>query len=97
MGELSTIGIWLLLGGVVVIVIEMVVAGIWTARVAKRSRQLNERIATETGLIQEDLARLKAALEETRRLWQPFRRVLRWVRHPLAVAFMQSYARRRAQ
>jgi hypothetical protein len=93
----SLIGVWLLTGGVVVIVFEMVIAGIWTARMARRSRQLNERLAKETGLIQADIERLKSALEETRRLWQPYRRVLHWVRHPLAAALMQSYVRRRAQ
>jgi hypothetical protein len=69
---------------------------VWGAAMAKRSRALAERIQTERGLIEADIERLRAALDETRRLWRPYRRALRWVRHPLAIALLQSFARRRA-
>ena len=42
------------------------------------------------------LLELRSALEETRRLWKPYRRALRWLRHPITIALLQSYARRRA-
>jgi hypothetical protein len=95
--DLSLIGVWLLVVSAVVIAVEMVLAGMWSVRVSKRSRQLSERLATESALVQADLARLQAALEETRVLWRPYRRLLRWTRHPLAIALVESYARRRAQ
>jgi hypothetical protein len=73
-----------------------VVAAVWGVSLARRSVALSERIESERALIEADLKRLRAAIEETRRLWRPYRRVLRWVRHPLAIALLESYARRRA-
>lgn len=91
------IGVWLLVASSIAIVLEMVLAGFWSLKVTRRARELSEQLATERGQVQADLARLKAALEETKVLWRPYRRVLRWARHPLAIALMESYARRRAQ
>jgi hypothetical protein len=96
-GDPGWIGVWLLVGSAVAIVLEMALAGIWSLQVTRRARELSERLATESGQVQADLARLKAALEETKVLWRPYRRVLRWARHPLAIALMESYARRKAQ
>jgi len=93
---LTTIGVWLLVAGVVAIVVEGVLAALWGVSLARRSAALSERIETERLLIEADLARLRAALEETQRLWRPYRRILRWVRHPLVIALLESYARRRA-
>jgi hypothetical protein len=90
------IGVWLLVVSAVGIVVEGVLAAVWGAAMAKRARELSERIQTERGLIEADIARLRAALDETRRLWRPYRRALRWVRHPLAIALLESYGRRRA-
>lgn len=93
---LTTIGVWLLVVSAVAIVVEGIVAAAWTVSIAKRSRALTEQMEAGRGLIEADFARLRAAAEETRRLWAPYRRLLRVVRHPLAVALLQSYARRRA-
>jgi hypothetical protein len=93
---LTTIGVWLLVGSVVAIVLEGVVAAVWGAALARRSVALSERVQSERELIEADLERLRAALEEAGRLWRPYRRVLRWVRHPLVIALLESYARRRA-
>jgi hypothetical protein len=90
-------GVWLLVAGVVAIVAEGMLAVVWGRAVAKRSRALQERIETGRGLIEADLKRLQEALEETRRLWRPYRRALRWLRHPITIALMQSYAGRRAR
>ncbi len=89
------IGVWLLVVSVLAIVAEGVLAAVWGAAIAKRTRALSERIESERGLIEADIARLRAALYETKQLWRPYRRVLRWVRHPLAIALLESYARRR--
>jgi hypothetical protein len=94
--QLGWIGVWLLVAGFVAIVAEGVLVGLWGLAFAKRSRALQERIETERGLIEADVKRLQDALEETRRLWQPYRRALRWLRHPITIALMQSYAGRRA-
>jgi hypothetical protein len=70
---------------------------VWSWKVAKRARELSERLAAERMELQADLARLRAALEETKVLWRPYGRILKWARHPLAIALLESYARRRAQ
>ncbi len=93
---LTTIGVWLLVAGAVAIVVEGIVAAVWIVSMAKRARALSEAMEAERGLIDADLARLRAAVEEARRLWTPYRRALRLLRHPLAIALLQSYARRRA-
>ena len=96
MTPLGWIGVWLLVAGVVAIVAEGVLVAVWGMAVAKRSRALQEQIETERGMIEADLQRLRDALEETRRLWGPYRRALRRLRHPLTIALMQSFAGRRA-
>jgi hypothetical protein len=93
---LTTIGVWLLVVSAVAIVVEGVLAAVWAASLAKRSIALSEGIATQRALIEADVARLQAAIEETRRLWRPYERILRWVRHPIALALLESLARRRA-
>ncbi len=97
MTQLGWIGVWLLVASVAAIVLETVIALVWTRRVALRARALSEKIAAEQALLQQDVERLRLSVEEMRRLWKPYRRVLRWLNHPLVVALMQSYSRRRAQ
>lgn len=97
MSPIGWIGVWLLVAGVVAIVVEGVVAAFWAMSMVKRSRALSEGLLVERGLIEADLARLRAAIEETKQLWRPYRRVLRWVRHPLVIALLESYARRRVR
>ena len=93
----TTIGVWLLVVSAVAIVVEGVVAAVWAASLVKRSRALSEAVESRRALIEGDFARLRAAVDETRRLWQPYERILRWVRHPLAIALLESLARRRAR
>jgi hypothetical protein len=92
---LGWVGIGLLVAAGLAIVVEAVLAAIWGAAVAKRAVKLSERLNTERGLLQSDLETLRMALEETERLWQPYRTILRWVNHPLFIALLASYRRRR--
>jgi hypothetical protein len=85
-----------LIGSGLAIAGEGVLAAIWGMRIGKSARRLADRLETERGMIESDIKRLRLAIEETRRLWRPYRRALRWLRHPLVVALLQSYARRRA-
>lgn len=91
---MNWIGIWLLVFSAVVIVIELAIGGIWAARLGRRAQRLSAQLAADQRAIQADVERLKAAMAETVALWQPYRRLLRYLRHPLAIALMQSYARR---
>lgn len=90
------IGVWLLVAGAAVILAELVLGAAWSARLARRSRVTAARLASERRMIQEDMEKLRASLEEMERLWRPYARVLRWLRHPLTIALMESYSRRRA-
>jgi hypothetical protein len=87
-------GVALLVAAGLVIVIEAVVAAIWGAAMARRAIKLSERMQTERGLVQADLEKLRQAMDETRRLWKPYRIALRWLGHPLTIALWQSYQRR---
>ena len=91
---LGTIGIWLLVAGAVAIVIEMVLVAVWGVAMSRRMRALTASIESERSEAQADLERLKLAIEETKRLWRPYRRALRWLRHPLVLALLGSYRRR---
>jgi hypothetical protein len=87
-------GVWLLVVAGVAIVVEGAVMTIWSLRLARRARMMATRLDEERRLIQADVERLRRALEETRRLWKPYRRILRWLRHPLVLALLGSYRRR---
>ena len=88
------IGVWLFVGSSALIVVELGIAGVWSAQLARRGRALAVILERERGVVEEDLARLRAAMEETRRLWRPYARALRWLRHPLVAALVASYWRR---
>lgn len=90
------IGVWLLVIGVGAIVVEGILAGIWSLRLVKRGQQLSERLTVEQRMMQSDVERLRATIAVTAVLWQPYRRLLRFLRHPLVIALFQSYARRGA-
>ena len=90
------IGVWLLVAAALLLVIEGVLAAVWGMAVARRALLLAKLVETEQGAINADLARLRLALAETRRLWRPYRRALRWLRHPLTIALLESFARRRS-
>ena len=88
-------GVGLLVVAGLAFVIEGVVAALWGMAVAKRALTLNERLETERRLMESDLEKLRLALEETQRLWRPYRTILRWLGHPLTIALLGSYRRRR--
>jgi hypothetical protein len=91
---LGWVGIGLLVAAGLAIVVEGVLMAIWGMAVAKRTQTLAERLNTERGLLESDLETLRLAMEETKRLWRPYRTILRWLSHPLTIALWQSYRRR---
>ena len=95
MTTLGWVGVGLLVAASLAIVIESVVAAWWGMAVARRALVLAQRLETERGLIESDLEKLRLALEETKRLWRPYRIALRWVQNPLLIALLGSYRRRR--
>ena len=95
MSDLSLIGIWLLVASVAVIALEGLLAALWSVLLSRRAMVLSERLMAERLSLEADVQRLRMTLDETVELWQPYRRLMRVLQHPLAVALMQSYARRR--
>jgi hypothetical protein len=94
--DVGLVGVWLLIGSGLAIVVEGALAAVWGMRVGRGARHLAERMKSERGMIEADVERLRLAIAESKRLWRPYRRVLRWLRHPLVLALLQSFARRRA-
>lgn len=95
--DLGWAGIWLLVIGAAAVVVELALMGVWSARVARKSLLLSERMTAAQASLQGDVARLQASIAETRELWQPYHRLLRWLRHPIVIALLGSYSRRRAK
>jgi hypothetical protein len=91
---LGWVGVGLLVAAGLAIIVEAVVAAWWARAVAKHALTLSQRLETERRLVEADLEKLRLALEETKRLWRPYRMILRWVRHPLVIALLGSYRRR---
>jgi len=93
---LGTIGIWLLVAAGLGLIVELVLVAVWGAAMSRRMLALNQSIASQRAEIQADLERLRRAIEETRVLWQPYRRILRTLNHPLVLAVFASVRRRLA-
>jgi hypothetical protein len=87
-------GVGLLVVAALAIIVEGALAAVWSMAVAKRAATLSERLQTERRMLEGDLEKLRLAMEETKRLWRPFRTLLRWLGHPLTIALWQSYRRR---
>ena len=94
--DYGLIGIYLLIVCAVVIVVEAALAAFWSLRITQHANTLNERLISERANIEAELGRLQMALDETAGLWDPYKRVLWWVQHPLAIALVESLLRRRA-
>ena len=94
--DYGLIGIYMLVVCAIVIVGEMVLGAFWSARIASHANALNARLLSERANLEAEVERLRMALEETRVLWQPYRRLFWWVQHPITIALMQSLMRRRA-
>jgi hypothetical protein len=90
------IGIWLLVASAVVIVVEGALGAVWSLRLSRQARAMSELMASQQAALNADVERLRATIAETHELWQPYRRLLRLLRHPLTIALMQSFARRGA-
>jgi hypothetical protein len=93
---LGTIGIWLLVAAAIAIIVELTLMAVWGLAMGRRMQALSQRLASQRAEIQADVEKLRRAIEETRVLWRPYGRILRWLRHPLVIALLGSYRRRMA-
>lgn len=78
------------------ILLELALFGVLLWRLRQRVSRLSELLQEELQLTALDLDRLELALAETHALLRPYRRLWRWLRHPLVVALLASYRRRRS-
>jgi sirohydrochlorin ferrochelatase len=96
LATLGTIGVWLLVAGVLVLIVELVLMAVWGLAMSRRMVALTASLSSQRVEIQADIERLQRAIEETRALWRPYARALRTLNHPLLLAVFASLRRRRA-
>jgi hypothetical protein len=94
--DLSLVGIWLLVLGAVAIAVEGALMAWWSLGLTRRARRVQDRLMEQRGRLEAEVESLRLALAEMQILWQPYGGLLRWLRHPIAIALLQSYVRRRA-
>ena len=94
--DLGWVGVGLLVVAGLAILIEVALVAVWAVAIGKRTRKITQWMETDRVLVEADLERLRLAIDEMQRLWQPYRKALRWLRHPLVIALLQSYRRRAA-
>ena len=82
--------------GLLLIVIELLLVLPRAFRLTKRLQELNLLLENHLELTQNELQLLQQANLETRSLLRPYRRLRRWLTHPLTVALFASYRRRAA-
>jgi hypothetical protein len=94
--DYGLIGLYLLIVAGVVIAVEAALAAIWSVRIMRHANMLNDRLTSERANLEAGVQGLRMAIDEAAVLWQPYRRLLWWLQHPLAIALAQSFIRRRA-
>ena len=92
---LGLVGRALLAAGAALVAVGLVAVLPAVLRVRRRALALEAAVAEARGEILAGLALLAERRAETEVLLAPWRRLLRWARHPLVVATVQWYGRRR--
>jgi hypothetical protein len=96
MNVLGWAGVGMAVAGLLLIVIELAVVLPGALRLTKRLRELNLLLDNNRQLTQNELHLLRQATLQTQSLLRPYRRLRRWLTHPLTVALFASYRRRAA-
>ena len=82
--------------GLLLIAIELALVLPRIIRLTKRLRDLNLLLENNSQLTHDELQLLQQAHSETQSLLRPYRRLRRWLLHPLTLALFASYRRRAA-
>jgi hypothetical protein len=80
--------------GLLLVLIELLLVLPRVLRLTKRLRELNLLLDDSFRLTNHDLQLLREARLQTHALLGPYRRLRRWLTHPLTVALFASYRRR---
>lgn len=81
--------------GLLLIVIELILIIPRAVRLTNRINQLNLLFEDSLRLTHDELQSLREARVETQSLLRPYRRIARWLGHPVTLALLASYRRRR--
>jgi hypothetical protein len=90
------VGVGMAVTGLVLVIFELVLTLPRLLRLTKRLRELNLLLEDTLRLTHDELQILHQARSETSLLLGPFRRLGRWLAHPLTLALLASYRRRLA-
>lgn len=96
MNPVAWLGIDLAVIGLVIVAIELALITPRVLRLTKRVGELNLLLTDNVRLTNHELKLLHESRAETDSLLRPFRRAARWVGHPVTLALLESYRRRRA-
>jgi hypothetical protein len=96
MSNAAWVGVGMAVTGFVLVIFELVLALPRLLRLTKRLKELNLLLEDNLRLTQDELQILHQARSETRLLLGPFRKLGRWLGHPVTLALLASYRRRLA-
>jgi hypothetical protein len=82
--------------GLLLIIVELALVLPRALRLTKRLRELNLLLENNRQLTHNELQLLQQATLQTQLLLRPYRRLRRWLTHPLMLALFASYRRRAA-
>ena len=97
MTAVGWIGIWLLAAGLAAIVVELAVIALRLLRVQRKVVPLRSLLESETALRDLELRGLRDRLAVISVELGPYRRARRLALHPLTLALIASYRRRRSR
>jgi len=89
-------GVGMAVAGLSVLLVEFLLVLPRALRLTKRLRELTLLLDANRRLTQDELRLLHEARLETQSLLLPYRRLRRWLAHPVTVALFASYRRRAA-
>jgi hypothetical protein len=89
-------GVGMAVAGLLLIVVELALVLPRALRLTKRLRELTLLLDNNRQLTHDELQLLQRATLQTQSLLRPYRRLRRWLTHPLTLALFASYRRRAA-
>ena len=97
MTAVGWIGVWLLIAALALIFLELALIGSRMLRLQGKAMTLRSLLEREDGARSEELLRLRLAMSQIDLRLRPYRRTQRLVLHPLTLALLESYRRRRSE
>lgn len=96
MNPAQWVGAGMAVAGLLLVVIELILIIPRAIRLTNRLKQLNLLFEDSLRLTHHELQSLSETRVETQALLRPYRQIARWLGHPITLALLASYRRRRA-